>query len=78
MKPTCYSLVEEQTENGQWCYGITVFEKDAEGNATSLYRVDNVTYNKKKIEELIHRCNSLKLSPIHLDEVIEDFLYQNQ
>ena len=30
--------------------------------------------DKEKVERLVSLCNSLNLSPMHLDDVVEDFL----
>ena len=74
MKKKRYALVKERNSAQQWIYGIAVLEEASSMETTELYRVNNVTCDKKAMESLVLRCNSLNLSPIHLDEVIEDFL----
>ena len=53
-------------ENGQQhtTYGISY-------NDTT---VKDISINKAKVENLISLCNKLDLSPIHIYDVIDDFL----
>ena len=57
-------------ENGKTIktYGISC------GNRT----IKDISTNKKKVERLVELCNKNKLSPIHLDDVIDDFLVDLQ
>ena len=55
-------------------YGIRLVDKS---NLTG----DGVTYNdistnKEQVERLVLLCNEFKLCPIHLKDVIEDFLFE--
>ncbi|MBQ9805396.1 MAG: hypothetical protein IJW49_02650 [Clostridia bacterium] len=77
MKKTRYILIEE-TNGEQPVYGLAILKEDLSKNATELYRVGNITCNKADMEALVLRCNFLGLSPIHLDEVIDDFLLNQQ
>ena len=74
MNKKWYTVVEQTNEELQAVYGIAIFEEDQNAIVSELDRIDNVTCNKIALEQLVCRCNSLNLSPIHLDEVIEDFL----
>lgn len=74
MKKRWYTLVEKKNEEKQAVYGIALLEEDHNTVVYELNRVDNITCDKITLEKLVCRCNSLNLSPIHLDEVIEDFL----
>ena len=74
MKKKRYILVEEQNEERLLVYGIAFVGEKLSKNAPELYRVSNVTCDKKAMKALVQRCNSLHLSPIHLNEVIDDFL----
>ena len=49
-------------------YGIT-----CEGR-----EIKDISTDKAKVESLINRCNQNNLSPLHLDDVIEDFLVDLQ
>ena len=52
-------------------YGIAVY---AEGVPTCVARLHDVTSDKNALTELVLLCNRLQLSPIHLHDVVEDFL----
>ena len=39
--------------------------------------IEDISTNKRKIEELIALCNKLCLSPLHFYDVVEDFLVDN-
>ncbi len=54
---------------------------DENGNIYISYSVGNddfyihdVFISKRKAEKFVRLCNRLKLSPIHLKDVIEDFI----
>ena len=58
---------------------------DEDGNAIESYgitcgerEIKDISTNKQKVENLIHLCNEKKLSPIHLDDIIDDFLVDLQ
>ena len=55
--------------------------KDEDGNFHDTYGISNetrqikdISVDKEKVERLVSLCNSLNLSPMHLDDVVEDFL----
>ena len=71
-----YKIIEsKQTLEGvRYCsYGIAVYPK-SDNSAPAWLSVDDITTDKARLEELIRQCNLLNLSPIHLHDVIEDFL----
>lgn len=73
-----YGLTEETYilgSNVRTAYGIVAYA-DAENDdmATIIASVNNITTNKDTLYELVSLCNRLKLSAIHLDDVVEDFL----
>lgn len=57
-------------------YGIAVYSND-KNNAkkTLLKAINNITTDKYKLSQLAKACNSCNLSPIHLKDIVEDFLY---
>ena len=67
----CEEIYELQGEH-RVSYGIAVY--DAENTATVLDHISDITEDYERLSELIRTCNSLELSPIHLNEVVEDFL----
>ena len=70
----CEEIYELQGER-RISYGIAVYDDGVGKNtATVLYRISDITPDRDRLSELVDRCNLLKLSPIHLDEVVEDFL----
>lgn len=38
------------------------------------YCFEDISTNKNAVEELADKCNKFSLSPVHLADVIEDFL----
>jgi hypothetical protein len=47
---------------------------DSDGTATVVAHVSDITCDEEAICELVELCNRLELSPIHLYDVVEDFL----
>lgn len=58
------SVVYDENGKKHNTYGISYKERE----------VKDISTDKHKIEKLVNLCNELELSPIHLDDVIEDFL----
>lgn len=80
MKSVTYGILEERhTLSGisRISYGIAAYANAQEdGTATVLASIGDITSDKQKLEELVFYCNRLKLSVIHLSDVVEDFLGQ--
>ena len=56
-------------------YGIAAFaDARANGSATVVDAVRDITSNREKLAALVRLCNRLHLSVVHLHEVVEDFL----
>lgn len=55
-------------------YGIAVYSLTPNGEEKLLSVKNNLTEDKDGLQNLVELCNRLKLSPIHLDDVVEDFL----
>ena len=49
-------------------------KRDTYGISYDSIEIKDISTEKRKIEELVTLCNSLSLSPIHIKDVIEDFL----
>ncbi len=60
--------IEDQMYVG---YGISIFDTDS---GKELLCIEDITISKEKITSLIKQCNEKGLSPIHIYDVIEDFL----
>ena len=73
-----YKVVgEPQSSGDSSCisYGIVAYIDAATSNTKNVIAyVRDVTTNKIEIENLVQKCNAFGLSPIHLVDVIEDFL----
>lgn len=52
-------------------YGIAAYAEDEQ---TCIARLRDITSDKTALAELASLCNRLQLSPIHLHDVVEDFL----
>lgn len=63
-----YTINESKVTNEEneiiLSYGISFWEK----------QIKDISVNKTKIETLINLCNQNNLSPIHIYDVIDDFL----
>lgn len=68
MKQITYTLCEEQNEDNATSYGIIVMKK--------IKEIKGITTDKEKLTQLINLCNQLELDPIHLKDVVCDFLFE--
>lgn len=73
-----YGIVKEiysLNENTIASYGIAAYVDSSENDSLCIINsVRNITCDIMSIEKLTDMCNRLELSPIHLNDVIEDFL----
>ena len=54
-------------------FGIALFIRN--GNCSQLIKaVPDLSTDRMAVEKLVGLCNDLRLDPIHLDDVVEDFL----
>ncbi len=78
MSSITYGLIEERySANGhaRTAYGIAIYaDAEADGTATVIASVHDITSDVQALTDLVQRCNRVRLSPIHLEDVIEDFL----
>ncbi len=63
------------SEEGQKyvAYGVVLFKKHTKG-FVAVRVVQDVFFEHKKAKDFVGLCNQNELSPIHLDDVIEDIL----
>ena len=80
MSDITYGVVEE-VHNGSGSnsqritYGIAAYSDiDDEETATVISHICDVTSDRFKAEDLVNKCNKLKLSLCHLRDIVEDFL----
>lgn len=78
MRNVIYGLLEEKYTQGNECrisYGIAAYScAEEDGTATIVASAHDITPNKENITKLVDDCNRLKLSVVHLPDVVEDFL----
>ena len=56
-------------------YGIAAYsDADIDGLATIIAHVSDITSDEAKAVELAELCTRLELSPMHLYDVVEDFI----
>ena len=73
MSKITYVLMEDRYCNGmrpKAFYGIQICDASDKIVAT----VWDISADRERLSELVQKCNLLELSPIHLYDVIEDFL----
>lgn len=80
MSDITYGIVEEVHKitgvgSQRITYGIAAYSDiEDEEAATVISHICDITPDKSKAEDLVKRCNKLKLSLCHLRDVVEDFL----
>ena len=62
-----YSLTETKTVINETSY--TVY-----GIACGEYRIDDLSADKKSVEDFVKRLNRYELDPLHMFDAAEDFL----
>ena len=69
-------MVQSTYKNGaakRTGFGIAVVE-EYDGITTILESISDISSNIKPVKRLVEVCNNLQLDPIHLQDVISDFL----
>ena len=78
MRNVVYALSEEKIYLGnehRISYGIVACScAEANGTATIVASVHDITASRENLSELVDDCNRLGLSVMHLADVVEDFL----
>ena len=54
-------------------YGIACVEED-DGIKELISQIPDVSNNREEVEQLVKLCNEQHLSPIHLQDVVDDLL----
>ena len=60
-------------ENTRISYGIAAIE-NCDGVISVLKSVSDVSSDFSEVENLVNVCNSKELDPIHIEDIINDFL----
>ena len=78
MTKITYGIVEthEPADGNTYpSYGIAAYaQAELNASATVIASINNITTDRKRLMELVQLCNLQKLSLIHLNDVVEDFL----
>jgi len=78
MNDITYGIVEATyvlDDERRFSYGIAVFADAAQtGTAVIIDEIGDVSDDREKVEMLAALCNKLDLSPLHLRDIVEDFL----
>lgn len=77
MSDAFYALVEERwllNEVARVSYGIAVYCTEPDGSAVPTVAYHDITPDRQRLLALIRQCNLLRLSPLHLQDAINDFL----
>ncbi|MBQ4065407.1 MAG: hypothetical protein IJD10_04845 [Clostridia bacterium] len=67
-----YRVIEDHDSEGS--YGIAACDSELCEDEQAITLVRDVTCDRSALEDLAETCSRLQLSPIHLHEVVEDFL----
>ena len=78
MMNVTYAVAEEKYALGEekrTSYGIVAYANaEQDGTATIVTSVRDITSDNHRLIKLVDDCNRLELSPLHLPDVVEDFL----
>ena len=78
MNPVIYERIRGITVSEGRCYttyGIAArLPHDSEQDGITIAAIPDVSTDMAEVDALVARCNRLALSPVHLNDVVEDFL----
>ncbi len=78
MKNITFGLIQETymlNNTSRISYGIAIFsDVNNNGTATIVDAIRDIGSDREQVATLVHCCNDLHLSAIHLHDVVEDFL----
>lgn len=73
-----YGIVEEKYSlngNARIAYGVAVYAgKESDDIAKVIAAINDVSCDREKLIGFIRKCNEIKLSLVHLNDAVEDFL----
>ncbi|MBQ9939991.1 MAG: hypothetical protein IJO74_00415 [Clostridia bacterium] len=55
-------------------YGIAALSDNGQGRIDIIKYIGDICDREEKIENLVRLCNQSDLSPVHLYDVVEDFI----
>lgn len=70
-----YYLITHNTfhaeDTGKYqAFGIAVYDEASQ----IIKQINDITTDEMAIRQLIKQCNQLRLSPLHLEDIVDDFL----
>lgn len=78
MMDVTYAVIEEKYAHltgSRVAYGIAVYKGEGQDREPSIiHSIHDITPDRKRLEALVADCNRLKLSSLHIYDVVEDFL----
>ena len=73
-----YVVIEEKyahISGTRVSYGIAVCKGESqEHSASTIHLIHDITSDRDRLEALVSNCNRLRLSSVHIYDVVEDFL----
>lgn len=78
MRNIIYGLVEEKYILGceeRTSYGIAAYaDYESDGTITIVASANDISGDKQAVELFVDKCNKFKLSLLHFDDAVYDFL----
>lgn len=65
----CVGTVIDEAGKEHTTYGVELWQL-----CQAVRVIPDVSLDEASVRELVRLCNELELDPIHLDDVVEDFL----
>lgn len=79
MRSVTYGIIQEIHSLGgksRTSFGIATYAAhDIDGTATIIASVSDISGDLQRLSDFTDTCNRLELSPVHLYDVIEDFIF---
>ena len=74
-----YYTIKDIKDNTKANYGIEIIKKEYKESGIDIEKsnIENVSYNKSKVVEIIDTLKKYKVTPIGLNDVLEDLLRIN-
>ena len=69
-----YSIIEDNIE-GKYTYGLRAVSGDS---GVPLYEQRDISCHRDKLERLVERLQRCDVHPLHLPDIIEDFLEEQE
>ncbi len=77
LQAAAYDIIDEtysDQDDTYASYGIVAYTAENQPLPTVVAMVHHITFNRKRLSQLVSLCNQGQLSLLHLEDVIDDFL----